>query len=256
MEKIRTLIVDDETLARDGIRSRLEHDPEIEIVGECASGNKAVTAILRDSPDLVLLDIQMPKLDGFGVLEQVGADRMPQVIFITAYDKYAVKAFEIHALDYLLKPVDGKRLAKALARAKSLIRGKSGEMFGQQLSSLLASLKNDTKYLERLAIKMAGSYLIVNVTDINWIEADDNYVKLHTADHVHLMHMTMSSLEETLDPDGFLRIHRSAIVNLKRIKELHSMFHGKYEVVLDDGTRLTSGKVYRDSIQRFLGMQL
>lgn len=255
MEKIRTLIVDDETLAREGIRSRLELDPAIEIIGECPNGNKAVISILRDTPDLVFLDIQMPKLDGFGVIEIVGAARMPQVIFVTAFDKYAVKAFEIHALDYLLKPVDKRRFASALARAKSLIYGKNGELFSQQLTSLLGSLKSDTKYLERLAIKVAGSYLLINVADINWIEADDNYVKLHTADQIYLMHITMTSLEESLDPDAFLRIHRSAIVNLRKVKELHSMFHGKYEVVLDDGTRLTSGKVYRESIQRLLGIQ-
>src|SRR5581483_11702374 len=235
VEKIRVLIVDDEQLAREGIHGRLEREPDIEVIGECRSGREAVTAILRQSPDLVFLDIQMPRLDGFGVIEAVGAGRMPQVIFVTAYDEHALRAFQVQALDYLLKPIDGGRFFEALERARDRVRDKNLEALSQQLHQMMAALRVERKYPGRLSIKAA-----------------DNYVQIHAGRASHLLHATMNSLEGRLDPHEFLRIHRSTIVNVRRIKELHPMFHGEYRVILKDGTQLTSGRSYRENLQKLL----
>jgi two-component system LytT family response regulator len=252
MEKIRVLIVDDEPLAREGIRMRLQPAPDIEIIGECRNGREAVAAILRDAPDLVFLDIQMPRMDGFAVIEAVGAQRMPQVIFVTAYDEHALRAFEVHALDYLLKPMDGSRFAEALARARDRIRGKNLEAIAAQLQQMMSALKGEKDYLERLSIKSAGRILLLGVDEIDWIEAADNYVQVHAGQASHLLLSTMNSLETRLNPQQFLRIHRSTIVNLKRIKELHPMFHGEFRVILQDNTQLTSGRSYSKNLQKFL----
>src|SRR5262245_62664238 len=174
MEKIRTLIVDDEPLAREGIRMRLNREPDIEIIGECGNGRDAVAAILRDGPDLVFLDIQMPRLDGFGVIEAVGLTRMPHVIFVTAYDEHALRAFEVSALDYLLKPVDGERFFEALERARNRIRGKNLEAITEQLQKMMAALQVERKDLERLSIKSAGRIIFLGVDEIDWIEVADD----------------------------------------------------------------------------------
>jgi two-component system, LytTR family, response regulator len=253
MEKIRALIVDDEPLAREGIRMRLAREPDIVVVGECSNGRQAVSLIERDSPDLVFLDIQMPKLDGFGVIAAIGARRMPQVIFVTAYDEHALRAFEVHALDYLLKPIDGARFMEALTRARSRIRGNELQ---EQLHALLAGIKVEKRYLTRLSIKTGGRILFLSAEEIDWIEASDNYVLVHAGRDSHLHHTTMNSLEERLDPGAFLRIHRSTIINLQRVKELHPMFHGEYRVILKDGTELASGRSYRSKLQRLLDNSL
>jgi two-component system, LytTR family, response regulator len=253
MEKIRALIVDDEPLAREGIRMRLAQEPDIAVIGECSNGRQAVTVIERDSPDLVFLDVQMPKLDGFGVIAAIGAHRMPQVIFVTAYDEHALRAFEVHALDYLLKPIDGARFLEALARARGRIRGHELQ---EQLQALLASIQAEKKYLARLSIKTGGRILFLSVDEIDWIEAADNYVLLHAGRDSHMLHTTMNSLEDRLDPGAFLRIHRSTIVNLQRVKEMHPMFHGEYRVILKDGTELASGRSYRSKLQRLLDNSL
>jgi two-component system LytT family response regulator len=256
VEKVRALIVDDEPLAREGIRMRLEEEPDVEVIGECGNGRDAVAAILRDAPDLVFLDIQMPGLGGFEVVEAIGLKLMPHVIFVTAYDEYALRAFEVSALDYLLKPIDGKRFFEALERARNRIRGANLEAIGEQLRLLMATLKTERKYLDRLSIKSsskAGARVIfLDVDDIDWIEAADNYVRVHAGRESHLLHATMSSLESKLDPDKFLRIHRSAIVNIGRIKELHPMFHGEYQITLKDGAKLASGRGYRENLQKLL----
>jgi two-component system, LytTR family, response regulator len=249
MDKMRALIVDDEPLAREGIRMRLAQEPDIVVIGECSNGRQAVTVIERESPDLVFLDVQMPRLDGFGVIAAIGAHRMPQVIFVTAYDEHALRAFEVHALDYLLKPIDGTRFREALARARSRVRGQE---LHEQLHALLASIKSEKKYLVRLSIKTGGRILFLGVDEIDWIEAADNYVLVHAGRDSHMLHTTMNSLEDRLDPDAFLRIHRSTIVNLQRVKELHPMFHGEYRVKLKDGTELASGRSYRGKLQRLL----
>ncbi|HKX28349.1 MAG TPA: LytTR family DNA-binding domain-containing protein [Blastocatellia bacterium] len=252
MEKIRVLIVDDEPLAREGIQMRLKSEPEIEVIGECRNGREAVAVISRDQPDLVFLDIQMPRMDGFAVIEALGVDRMPHVIFVTAYDEHALRAFEVHALDYLLKPIDGARFRESLMRARDRIRGKNLEAIAAQLQQMMAALKGEKSYLERLSIKSGGRILFLGVDEIDWIEAADNYVQVHAGSASHLLLATMNTLEHRLNPQQFLRIHRSTIVNLNRIKELHPMFHGEYRVILQDDTQLTSGRSYSKNLQRLL----
>ncbi|MBO0721077.1 MAG: response regulator transcription factor [Blastocatellia bacterium] len=255
-EKIRALIVDDEPLAREGILLRLKEAPDIEVIGECGNGREAVTAIRHEVPDLVFLDIQMPRMGGFGVIEAIGAKRMPHVIFVTAYDEHALQAFEVSALDYLLKPVDGARFFEALERARNRIRGENLDAINQQLQELMEALKAERKYLERFAIKSTtkagGRIIFLEVDEIDWIGAADNYVQVHSGKASHLLHTTMNGLESKLDPAKFLRIHRSVIVNIGRIKELQPMFHGEYRIILKDGTELSTGRGYRENLQRLL----
>jgi two-component system, LytTR family, response regulator len=256
MEKIRTLIVDDEPLAREGIRMRLNREPDIEVIGECSHGRAAVSAILRDLPDLVFLDVQMPRLDGFGVIAAIGARHMPEVIFVTAYDEHALRAFDVHALDYLLKPVDGARFVEALDRARNRIHGPQWQAIGDQLRALIAGLKAEKRYLERLSIKIGGRFSFIIIDEIDWIEAADNYILVHVGRESHLLHTTMKSLEDRLDPERFIRIHRSTIVNLQRVKELHPMFHGEYRIILKDGTELATGRSYREKLRWLLDNSL
>jgi len=251
MEKIRTLIVDDELLARRGIRAQLKEESDIEIVAECGNGRDAIKIIEEQKPDLVFLDIQMPELDGFAVVEAINHERLPAVIFVTAYDKYALRAFEVHALDYLLKPFDTERFTKALERARKQIERRSIRDLSKRLQSLIDDLKTNQRYAERLVIKQAGRIFFLSVEEIDWIEAADNYVRLHAGRDTHILRETMSSLESRLDPTQFIRVHRSTIINVERIKELHPMFRGEYEIILRDGTRLTSGRGYRDRLQEF-----
>ncbi len=252
MAKLRVLIVDDEPLAREKIAALLAEDADIEIIGEYGNGLAAVAAIEAQSPDLVFLDVQMPELDGFGVLESVAAEFMPFVIFVTAYDRYALRAFEAQALDYLLKPFDQDRLGKALQRAKRQIERERASGVNQQLVALLADLKAKPKMLERLVIKSGGRVFFLRAEEIDWIEAAANYVQLHVGQESHLLRETINSLAARLDPDKFLRIHRSIIVNIERIKELHPWFHGKYAIVMRDGTQLTSSRGYREHLQKLL----
>jgi len=256
MEKIRTVIVDDEPIARRGIRAQLKEEADIEIVAECGNGRDAIKVIEEQKPDLVFLDIQMPELDGFSVIEAINAERLPAVIFVTAYDKYALRAFEVHALDYLLKPFDNERFTKALERARKQIERRSLSDLNRRLQSLIDDLKSNRKYAERLVIKSAGRIFFLSVEEIDWIEAADNYVRLHAGRDSHLLRETMSSLEGRLDPTQFLRIHRSIIINTRRIKELHPLFHGEYEIVLSNGKRLTSGRNYRNRLQELFGNSL
>jgi two-component system LytT family response regulator len=250
---LRTLIVDDEPLAREKLRSYLEAEVDIEIIGECRDGREALLAIETDRPDLVFLDIQMPELGGFEVLENVEPENLPAVIFVTAFDQYALKAFEVHAIDYLLKPYDRERLRQALDHARrESERRELGEM-QQQLRALLTDMeKQKPQFAERLVVKSAGRVVFVKVDEIDWVDAAGNYVKLHVHGEGHLLRETMSHLEERLDPKRFLRIHRSTIVNIERIKELQQQFHGDYLVVLKSGQRLTLSRSYRDRIQGLL----
>jgi two-component system LytT family response regulator len=249
MPKIRVLIVDDEPIARRGIGQQLKGEPEIEIVGECANGMEAVAAIKTKSPDLVFLDVQMPEMDGFEVIETVGVERMPRVIFVTAYDQYTLRAFEVHALDYLLKPFDHDRFVKALNHAKSSLQ--RGE-FNRQLIRLLDDRLAARKPLERLVIKAGGRIYFLNVEEVDWIEAADNYVELHVGRESHLLRETISGLAARLDPARFLRIRHSTIVNIERVKELRPLFRGEYLIVLRDGTELTSSRRYRKNLDAIL----
>ena len=237
--KIRTLVVDDEPLARSNVVVLLRLDPEIEIVGECGSGAQAVKQIRSAKPDLVFLDVQMPECDGFDVVEQLGRDLPAAVVFVTAYDHYALKAFEAGALDYLLKPFDNARFDLALYRAKERIhKGKE------------SPAKSD-----RLVIKSAGQVTFVKISDIDWIEASDYYASIHVRSQTHLLRRRMSELEEELDPSDFCRIHRSSIVNLNRIGGLEVNKDGEYEVVLDNGTKLRLSRRYRKELQSRLGIR-
>jgi two-component system, LytTR family, response regulator len=255
MEKIRALIVDDEPIARKGVRRELERDPEIEIAGECANGREAVSFIRERRPDLVFLDLQMPELDGFGVVEQVGVERMPTVVFVTAFDEFALKAFELHALDYVLKPFNGARFQTALRRAKAQARLASASEMDARLRALLAdarAARGREPYLERVVVKTGGRVFFLGVAEIDWIEAAGNYVRLHAGRESHLVQGTMSRLEGRLDPKLFVRVHRSAIVNVSHIRELHPLFHGEYAIKLAGGGELTSSRGYRDNLQRLL----
>ncbi len=241
----------------------VEADPELEIVGECANGREAVTAIRDLAPDLVFLDVQMPELDGFAVIETIGAENMPTVIFVTAYDEYALRAFDVAALDYLLKPYDDARFAAAVRRAKSTIRQGEVGSLTRRLISLLEgyAATADTQttpsaYLQRVMLKAGGRVIFLRVEEIDWIEAEGDYVRLHAQGKKHLLRDTMKRMEEQLDPSQFIRSHRSTIVNLDRIKELHPYFHGDYMIVLKDGTQLKLSRSRRQKLEERLGRSL
>ena len=255
---IQVLIVDDESLARDTICLLLEAHSGFEVIGECKDGDEAVEAILTEKPDLVFLDIQMPGKNGFEVIEAIGPERMPVVIFATAYDQYALQAFEAHALDYLLKPFDDDRFDKALARAVQQIE--QNEM-GRLRSELLALVEErraeraeaETKPLERLMIKERDVVFFVKTETIDWIEAAGDYISLHVGKKNHLLRESMTGMEAKLDPKRFVRIHRSTIVNVDRIKELRPYFHGDYVVYLMDGTELRLSRRYWNRLEALLG---
>jgi len=254
--KIRTLIVDDEPLGRERIRTLLGDDADIEVVGECSNGRQAVAAIERTLPDLVYLDVQMPEMDGFAVLNAIASERMPAIIFVTAYDRYAVRAFEVHALDYLQKSFDRERFQAALRRAKEEIRRSRDGLWNERLTGLLEDLQVRQKRLTRLVIRSAGRIFFLRVEEIDWLEAADNYVHIHMGRESHLVRETLQSLEDRLDPSRFLRIHRSTLVNVDRIQELQPLFHGDYVVKLLDGTELSLSRSYREKLAGPLGQYL
>ena len=251
-DSIRTLIVDDEPLARKGVRSHLSAEPDIQVIGECSNGLEAVAMIRSEKPDLVFLDVQMPELDGFGVIEELGIIETPAVIFVTAYDAHAIRAFEVEALDYVLKPFEPSRFRKAMARARAEIGRKRNGEINLRLVNLLEELRGPLRYLARLAIKSAGRVHFVHVTEVDWIEAADNYVRVHSAGESYLVRETMSSLETKLDPRRFARVHRSVIVNVDRVKQLNPMFKGEYEIVMQDGKHLPFGRAYRSRLQQLI----
>ena len=253
---IRVLIVDDEPLGREIIREMLRGDPEIEIIDECSNGLDALTAIESSAPDLVFLDVQMPEMDGFAVLESIGIERLPEIIFTTAYEQYAIRAFELHALDYLLKPFDQARFKDAIKYAKERFRSVRQNDGRMQISALLENIKIKPQYLERLVIKASGRITFLRTNEINWIEADDKYVHLHTSKAKPMLRQTLSGMETQLDPTKFRRVHRSAIVNVERIAELQPLFSGEYSILLQDGTKLTLSRNYRDKLFELLGKPL
>ena len=236
--KIQAMVVDDEPLARSSLRVLLGRDPEIELVSECGSGKEALREIRARRPELVFLDVQMPECDGFDVLEQLGKDLPPALVFVTAYDQYALRAFEAGALDYLLKPFDNARFARAMERAKERI-----------------ALKDAPRKIERLAIKNAGEMLFLKISEIDWIEAADYYVCLHAGARTHLLRRSMNEVEEELGTGAFCRIHRSAIVNLERVRRLEVSEEGGTDVVLGNGTRLRLSRRYKRQLQGRLGVR-
>jgi two-component system LytT family response regulator len=216
---------------------------------EARDGREAVEAIRESNPDLVFLDVQMPEMDGFEVVRKIGPERMPHVVFVTAHDQYAIQAFEINALDYLLKPVIEERFVKALLRAKGRIRSNLTADSNRQIIGLLETIASPRSYVKRLAVQSAGKTVFVNVEDIDWIQAAENYVELHAGRASYLLHVTMNTLEKSLDPEILLRIHRSIIVNLVRIKNLQPGAHGEYVITLRDGARLQSGRTYSSRLR-------
>ncbi|HEY1793046.1 MAG TPA: LytTR family DNA-binding domain-containing protein [Opitutaceae bacterium] len=248
---IRTLIADDEPLARHGVRLLLERSPGIEIVGEATGGVEAADLIQRLRPDLVFLDVQMVGCDGFETLKRIGPGDAPVVVFVTAYDEYALKAFEFNAVDYLLKPYDDSRFEAALGRARELVLRKKSDLVGSRLERLIEQIEGEGR--DRILLKSSGEIIFLKTGEIDWIEAEGDYVKFHVSGRTHLMRGTMAALEERLDPKRFIRIHRSTIVNADRVRKLSPSFEGEYAVVLMDGTKLRMSRGYQDRIKAILG---
>lgn len=253
---LKVLIVDDELPGRHKIREMLKHESNIEIIGECTNGADAVETIHSKKPDLVFLDVQMPEMDGFGVIKKIGVNNLPEIIFVTAYDQYALQAFEVHALDYLLKPFDKERFQNALQRAKDRILQRDQNDIGQKLLSMLQELKLDQKHSDRLVVKSGGKVFFLKTDEVDWIEAAGNYVRLHAGGESHLLRETMSGIQKKLNPNQFIRIHRSTFVNIEQIKELQPWFHGEYVVILKEGTQLTLSRGYRNNLTDLLGKVL
>jgi len=250
-QTIRTVIIDDERLARQRIRRMLSNTTDFEVMAEFENSQHGLEYLEDTGADLLFLDVQMPGLDGFALLEALDPARMPVVIFVTAYDEYALRAFEYHAFDYLLKPFDQTRFEKALERARKQFSSQGSN--NEKLLNLLNEIRQRNQEPARFAIKTPGRVFFVRQEDIDWIEAADNYVNLHVGVDTHLIRETMNSLEGRLDSRKFLRIHRSTIVNAERIKELRPWFHGEYVVLLKDGTELTLSRTYREKILSLLG---
>jgi two-component system, LytTR family, response regulator len=250
--RLKVLVVDDEPLAREGLKRLLGRQPQVEAVSEARNGREAIGFIREQKPDLVLLDVQMPRTDGFAVVHNIGAERMPPVIFVTAHDQYAIRAFEIAALDYLLKPVTEERFAVAFERASRRIRMQVRGDTVRQVGTMLDTIASPPRRLARFAVRSGERTIFVPVDDVDWIEAFQNYVRLHVGKTTHLLHVPMNTVESVLDGDRFLRIHRSHIVNVQRIAQLWSLTHGQYVVELGSGQRLQSGRTYGDKIRRVL----
>jgi two-component system LytT family response regulator len=246
--KFSVLIADDEPLARKGLRKMLTGVPDLEVVGESADGPQAAQDIGKKKPDLVFLDIQMPGLDGFGVIEKVGIPRMPVTIFVTAYDRHALRAFQMHAIDYLLKPIDKESLHIALDRARAILQKHDADNGRRQLATLLESLRSSSPFPSRFVIRSTGRTVIVNVKDIEWCEAEDDYVALYVRGKKMLLHETVGSLESKLDPRHFVRIHRSIIVPIQQIRELKPMFNGDQRIILRSGKDLPLSRTYRKRV--------
>jgi two-component system LytT family response regulator len=252
---MRTLIVDDVALAREAIRVRLQDHKDVEIVGEAESGAEALAAVRRFTPDLVFLDIHMPDLNAFRLLESVRPTRVPLIIFVTAHDKYAVKAFEAHALHFLLKPIGDEQFSEAVQRAREeLADTETRDVVGRKLEEFLAARVKDLstqargaqpKYITRFTVPDQGGFLFVNVQDVDWVESAGNYAELHVGKRTHLVRMILTELEERLDPVAFARISRSTIININRIQRLKSLWHGDFHVLLNDGTSLRMSRRYR-----------
>lgn len=270
-QRIRTLIVDDEPLARKGLVVRLEQFPEIEIIAECSSGREAVQAIKENAPDLVFLDIQMPGINGFEVLKQLDpeCDNMPAVVFVTAYDQYAIRAFEVRALDYLLKPVDEERLGQAIERIKDELDPNRGGAYQNKLVQLVSEITGEDcedilrqlaegrslqldNYPEHIAIKDSGEITRVAINAIEWIDAAGDYMCIHAGNETHILRKTMKELEQELNPRLFQRIHRSAIVNLNQVEKLCSRQNGEYHIVLQNGQELKVSRSYKDRIKKLV----
>lgn len=250
--RLSVLVVEDEPLAREGLKLLLDHHPEVGSVLEARNGREAITFLREQKPDLVFLDVQMPRVDGFAVVHAIGAEHMPPIIFVTAHDQYAIRAFEIAAIDYLLKPVTEDRFALAFTRALSRLQETSHEDATKQVLAMLDAIANPPRPLERFAVRSGEHTLFIPVKDVDWVEAFQNYVRIHAGAVTHLLHVPMNTIESVLDPKRFLRIHRSHIVNLRCIARLWPMAHGQFTVELRSGQRLQTGRTYSERIRRTL----
>jgi two-component system LytT family response regulator len=250
--RLRVVVVDDELLAREGLKRLLEHQPQVETIYEARNGREAVTLIRNHKPDMVLLDVQMPRMSGFDVVDAVGPEKMPPVIFVTAHDQFAIRAFEISAVDYLLKPVTEERFKMAFRRVVNRIDAAPAEESTRQMLTMLDAMANPPRHLTRFAIRSGERTMFVPVDDVDRIEALQNYVRLHSGSTTHLLHVPMSTIEAALDPKCFLRVHRSHIVNIRRIKQLWSLTHGQYVIELMSGEQLQSGRTYGERIRKDL----
>jgi two-component system LytT family response regulator len=251
LPELRVLIADDEPLVRSGLRSLLEREPGVTIVGEARNGIEAMEAIRAHMPDVVFLDVEMPGMNGFEVLAGIAADARPSVVFVTAFDDYAIRAFDVHAVDYLLKPFDAERFGLALARVRAR-RGDANGASAQRLDALLTELKSARRYPDRLLLKHDGDVIVVLVADIDWIEAADNYIKVHARGARFRVRQAIKDVETRLDPAHFARAHRSAIVNLDRVRTLQPMAAGEYVITLSSGDKVALSRGYRDSFREKL----
>ncbi len=252
MTPITAVIADDEPLARERIRTLLAAFPQVTIVGEARDGKEALKIINELHPSLLFLDVQMPEMDGFAVLDQIDSDAAPAVIFVTAYDAFALRAFEVHAIDYLLKPFTQYRFGRAMQHTLRRLRDSNGEHLEPRLVSLLESIRSEKKAQERVAIRTDEGVYFVRISEVDWLEASGNYVKIHAGSQEHVLRDSLKNFEERLDPNRFLRVHRSAIVNLDSIQRLEPWFHGEYSVVLRDGTKLTSSRTYSERLRTLI----
>jgi two-component system, LytTR family, response regulator len=250
-ESLSVLIVDDEPLARQGIRMVLDNDPDIGVVYEANDGKQAIQSLRAHEPHIVFLDVQMPQMSGFEVLRSADLENVPAVVFVTAYDKYAIEAFEVQALDYVLKPFTVERLNRAIERAKSMVRSGKGRLDARVLAAL-EQIAQGPEHLTRLAVKSGGMTTFLEVETVDWIAAAENYVELHAGKARHLLQVTMNRLASRLDPATFVRIHRSMIVNVKRIRSVQPQFHGEYIVTLVSGQQLRSGRTYHETLRRLV----
>jgi two-component system LytT family response regulator len=255
VKTIRVGIADDEPLARERLVSMLDAHENYEVVAECRDGAEAVAAIRKKNLNVVFLDVRMPELDGFQVLEALGAGPIPVIVFVTAFDDYALRAFDVSALDYLLKPFDRERFEKTLARVEDQLSSREERKISAELREFLAGLSQapSERYVERFAVKSSGDIYFVRTVDIDWIDSQGNYVALHAGGRKHLVRDTIKAVESKLDPRKFVRVHRSAIINLDRLRKLQPYFHGEYVVTLSDGTTLTSSRGFSDRLRSLLG---
>ena len=257
---LRIIIIDDESLARNRIKKLLSHENDIEIVGECKNGLEAVKCIKEKHPDIIFLDVQMPELDGFQVLQEIKSDNIPVIIFVTAYDRYALKAFEVHAVDYLLKPFDDDRFYEALQHAKNSLQSKKDNSLQKKLQLLISDLSKDSqgddstnkKTIERIVIKSSGKINFIKIKDIIRIKAAGKYLSILTSEGEHLLRKTMNEIEEELDNQQFMRIHRSTIINIDYIKEMQTYYRGEYVVILSTGEKFPTSSAYKNNIENLL----
>jgi two-component system LytT family response regulator len=257
-EKLRVVIIDDEALARRGLRRVLEHHSEVDIVGDCSDGSEAIEVLSKTRPDLIFLDVEMPQMNGFEVVERISPNQNPFIVFVTAHEHYALNAFKVHAIDYLVKPICEEKIDEVLQRVLQQVRHNRLKEIDSRLDSILQLIGTQNKEfhrtapLERLTIKNHGRIYFVETDSIDWIQADGNYVTLHTGSTKHLLRIKMNQLEERLDAKIFFRIHRSTIVNVQSIKELRPYFNGAYSILLKDDEKIYSSRGYRERVEHIM----